>query len=627
MGKWSRPMKPLARHHYNILFTIIGVAIALRCWHLGTKPLWLDEVIGAIFTLGRGINDIPLNTIFPLSDLPQIFAFQPGQSCAQITQMVATESVHPPFFFCLQYRWLATWLPWLTTDSIGQAHLLAAPHWIWVLRSLPALFGLFGIVGVYSLGRLALEPQTGLIAAALMAVSPFAVYLSQEARHYTLPMLLAILGIIGIVRIQQTIQKAQPLSPLLLVAWISINSVGLYTHYFFLLNFIAQLMALGIWIGWNTFSASPFSIKYCRRYATQLLLSATVVVITYLPWVPTLFHHLNRPETDWLKPYKPDWSDRIAPLYQTIMGWILMVINLPVESQPLAIAIPSAIIMLLFSGWLGWIILQGLQRHWQFSQHRPLLILLLLLLASLILQTLAIVYILDKDITAIPRYNFISYPVLLLLCAIGLTPSNRDATKRDARDGEPSNREPSNRNAKDGEDARETEAIHPKSLISPLSIALCAGFLSTLFVVHGLVFQKGYYPDRVASDMTVFPEEPLVVAVSYRSLQEVALGLSFALELEKQFPTATQDTAYMMFIDRTENYAIAWQQLRAAQHSVPLPLNLWAIASPGMKTKDYPLTLDLHHPDQDAQITCTIDPSHFHRIGFPYQLFHCPSPG
>ena len=572
------------------------VAIALRIWHLGTKPLWLDEVIGAIFTLGKGLDDIPLGVIFPLTDLSQIFSLAPGASCHQITQTVATESVHPPLFFCLQYAWLSHWLPFLSSVV---PMFNDTRSWVWVLRSLPALVGIVGVLGIYGLGRMVMGMRTGLIAAALMAVSPFAVYLSQEARHYTLPMLWMILGLMGLVRIQQLMVKRLPVPPWLLVIWIAVNSLGLYTHYFFLLDFVAQIVALGGWIaweGWQGNSSITKDIKGLYRYVGQLGLSITVIIVSYAPWVPTLLQHITRPETDWLKPYKPDWSDRVAPIYQTFMGWILMVVSLPVESQPLAIAIPSVLGMVIFGLWLAWQVFHGIKQAWQVQTNQPTLKLFLLLTISLLIQVLAIVYILDKDITAIPRYNFISYPVILILIAIGLTPPL---------------------------------AHSPKVLCSPLTLTLLIGFLSTLLAIHGIVFQKGYYPHRVAKDMTHVPEESLLVAVSYRSLQEVALGLSFALEIEKRYPPhqaaiANSGPASMMFVDRSEGFGPAWRQLRHAPHSLPLPLNLWAIASPGMKTKNYPPTLTIRRPHRKAKVACKIDPDHFHRIGFPYQLFRCP---
>jgi hypothetical protein len=56
------------------------------------------------------------------------------------------------------------------------------------------------------------------------------------------------------------------------------------------------------------------------------------------------------------------------------------------------------------------------------------------------------------------------------------------------------------------------------------------------------------------------------------------------------------------------------------------PLNLWVVASPGMRTKNYPQQLRLNAPPTAttrAKMRCEVDPEEFHRLGFPYQLFRC----
>jgi hypothetical protein len=53
-----------------------------------------------------------------------------------------------------------------------------------------------------------------------MAVSPFGVYLSQEARHYTLPILLITLALLGLIQIQQALYSQQQLPrPIVWLFW------------------------------------------------------------------------------------------------------------------------------------------------------------------------------------------------------------------------------------------------------------------------------------------------------------------------------------------------------------------------------------------------------------------------
>ncbi|MGJ3253637.1 MAG: glycosyltransferase family 39 protein [Elainellaceae cyanobacterium] len=567
--------------HYTLLIGIVLVGTVLRFWQLDAKPLWLDEVITALFTLGHRQADVPVNGFFPLSALSDLFAFQPGVSCAQIAQTVATESVHPPLFFCLLYRWIG----WLQPD---------ATQWVWAMRSLPALFGVGAIAAVYGLNRMAISPTAGLMGAALMAVSPFAVYLSQEARHYTLPMMLATLGLIALIRIQKAIAQHRRISVWLALSWVAVNIAGLYVHYFFILVVIAQFMALALWI-----STRWQRVQRLHHYGGTLVLSLSVIVVSYLPWLPIVLAHFDRPETDWLIPYKPDWRDRIAPLYQTVMGWVLMGIALPVENQPWFVILPSALIMLAIGGWLAWQVIRGIRQLWHTPTYRASLIVLGGFVGGVILQFLAIAYILDKDITSVPRYNFVYYPGMSALVAAGLSVG----MSRQSRQGQPIRSSRINRSA--------------------VAIAILAGLVSSSLVVHGWVFQKGYYPHTVAEDMAFDPSTPLMLVVSYQSLQEIALGLSFVLELDSIYATTPNPPVRVAFVHRENNYRDVWRTLARMRHELSFPLNLWVVASPGMKTEDYPTQLKIRNLNRAGKSTCTIDPDRFNRIGFPYQLFRC----
>jgi uncharacterized membrane protein len=559
--------------HYLIFIAVLLLGLGLRFWQLDSKPLWLDEVLTALFSMGHSQHDVPLNVFFPLTALDRLFTFQPGVSCAQITRTVATESVHPPLFFCLLYGWMN----WLRPEN-----------WLWGLRALPALMGVGAIVAVYWLNRVAFSPRAGLAAAALMSISPFAVYLSQEARHYTLPMLLITLALVGLVHIQQDLMT-QRFRPWGWLGWCVVNSIGLYTHYFCAIALIAQLMALLGWIVWQR-----HRLFWQQWSAIGLAIGA--VGLSYVPWLPTLLNHFSRPETDWLIPYRPDWQDRIAPLYQTVVNWVLMVIALPVEDQPDGVVIGWGLVGLAFALWLVRGLYRGWRQRWQSVTFRAPAILLAGFTLSVLLQFFAIVYLLDKDLTVVPRYNFVYYPGVCALVGACLT----------AELGESRGQRAEGR--------------------GQLLVVVLVGLLSSLLVVQGLVFHKSYYPDRVARIMAFEPERSLITVMSYESLQEVALGLSFALELQKLYPAeAVNAQVRFGFLDRSSGYGPAWRTLPELAQPLPLPLNLWVVASPGMRTKDYPERLRLTDAATPRKALCLVDPAQFKRLGFPYQLFRCES--
>ncbi len=593
--------------HYLSLIAIVGLGAALRFWQLDSKSLWLDEVITALFSLGQDYTVVPTETFFSTTAFTQIFTFQPGLSCAQIAQTVAIASVHPPLFFCMMYQWMS----WLQPD---------VDQLIWTLRALPALIGVGAIAAVYYLGRVAFSPKVGLLGAALMAVSPFAVYLSQEARHYTLPMLLIALALAGLIQIQQDLVQRRRWRPLVWLGWMMVNLLGLYVHYFFILALIAQIVPLLGWMSWQR--------RHLPRYAWGALAgSLTGVGVGYLPWILTLWGHLSRPETDWLKLYEPTWLDWIAPLYQTLAGWILMVVILPVENQPWSVLVPSAVGMLLFVVWLVWHVGRGARRLWKDSSPHSSIHTSMRLLAGftgcILFQFFVIVYVLGKDLTVVPRYNFVYYPGFCILLAASLA-HLPTALGRETSPGASELEEGRSPTLTTRSRMRWLKEIQNHTRRVQLGVLLM-GLVSSLVVTQGLAFHKSYYPEQVAQNMYLEPSQPLLFVVSYQSMQEVALGLSFALELREFYPVVEDAPIQFAFLSRPGGINQLWQQLESLQQPFESPLNLWIVASSSVRQQNFPEQLELatSQPRRSTAMNCQIDADQYHRIGVPYQLYRC----
>ncbi|MFB8787336.1 MAG: glycosyltransferase family 39 protein [Potamolinea sp.] len=544
---------------YLALAGVIALGFMLRFWHLDIKPLWLDEVLTGFLSLGRPYADVPLDTLFPISTLPQLLRLQPNLSCPEIAQAVASQSTHPPLFFCLMHQWL-NWTEPLTQPLN------------WKLRALPALFGVMAIASIYLLNRLAFSKTAGLMGAAFMAVSPFAVYLSQEARHYTLPMLLVTLALLGLIQIQYNIYSQRQLpKPVIWVLWGVVNSIGCYVHYFFILAFLAQLLTL-------------IGIMYWRRrfIPKGSWLSVTFVIIgvavSYLPWIPVLLGGFGRSETGWLP--KPE---HIAPLYQTLAGWLSIVIVLPVESQPLWVQIPMVLLTIGFGGWIGWQAFVGIKQLWRSPEIHIATLTLLCFIACCLLEFAGIIYLLGKDITVAPRYNFIYFPAICALLGASLSCAK-------------------------GRMGRFRKFL-------PLFLA----FLSSIFVVFNLAFQKPFNPQQVARNMKFERDVPVMMVVGYNSFQDVALGLSFALAIDKLNLDISKSKASdsVAFLYTKQGYELVWQKLSKLSALIAPRLHLWVVA-PGLRRKDYPQQLVLA-----PKKSCSIDPTQHYRIGIPYQLYRC----
>jgi len=579
--------------HYLKLTGIILLGVVLRFWQLDLKPLWPDEVITALFSLGRNYNDVPLNILFPLSRLDQIFTLQPAIACPQIAQAVAAQSVHPPLFFCLMHSWLS----WISPNPFPLA---------WELRAFPAFIGVAAIPAVYCLNRVAFSPAAGLMAAAVMAVSPFAVYLSQEARHYTLPMLLIVLGLLGLIRVQQDFQQQQWPPWFVWLGWIAVNSLGFYVHYFFMLAFTAQITTLVSWMVWQR-------RQLPRRYWATTMLAVTGIVLSYLPWLSTLLGHFSRPETDWLKLPSNEWTDSVVPLYQTLAGWVIMAIVLPVENQPLWLAIPAALLMLLYAGWLGWQVVRGVKRLWRSPATHLASLTLISFTGCVLLQFLGIVYLLGKDITVAPRYNFAYFPGICALAGAGLA-------------------------ALPNQPSQPRWPLYAFPSVQVRVSVLLVGLLSGVFVTSNWAFQKPFAPQQVARDISQ-AALPLAVMVGYDTFQDVALGLSYALEINRLYPGDRRSSPEVSFafFNQSQNNKSVWNLPQLSypgstvkSHPGLSPLNLWLIA-PRHSQSDYPSQLSLASQSgslNDTQTLCTIDSNQYHRVfSVPYQLYRCtPEP-
>lgn len=542
------------RQHYLILLAIILLGATLRFWQLELKPLWIDEVVTAIFSLGRNYEDVPIDVIFTPDRLQDLFIFKPEVSCRELAGNIIAQSTHPPLFFCLMHDWLS-WLQPLDRSLL------------WKLRALPALIGVCTIVAIYYLNRIAFSPAAGLMGAAIMAVSPFGVYISQEARHYTLPVLFITLALIGLSIAQKDLARGRQ-KKLVWLSWGIINGISFYVHYFCLLAFIAQVITILILI-------------YRLKIKNLVLpLSACILpIIIFLPWLQISIEHLTSPKTSWLPS-----PENIGPIYQIILAWLLMVIALPIENQPTWIQICSGLLSVGLGGSIGWQFGRGLQKLWQKPDTFMATLTLVSFTITVLLELFAIVYLLGKDITVAPRYNFIYYPAVCAL--LGASFTVQKANKKNS-----------------------YKQNHYKSKIA-LLLLVC--FLSSIFVIFNFVFQKPYQPELVAQQFNRSPE-PVMVVVGYWDSLDLALGLSYFLELAKI--RHDRDTTFY-FADRSNGYNKVWQKL--SQLSVSSE-NLWVVA-PGLKRVDYPPMLELGKNN-----TCQIDPEQYYRIGVPYQLYRCRS--
>lgn len=241
-----------------LLTLILFVAAFLRFYHIGHSSLWSDEG----------------NTWALLS-----------RSFAQIARDAAAD-IHPPGYYWL----LKLWSMIFGTSAVA-------------MRSFSAMLGVLLVYMLYQIAR-QYQPQCqktdvawlALLAAWLMAINPFHIYYSQEARMY---MLLAVAAA-GLVWSLLVYQQAAVNSLLAWRAWagyIVTGAVGLWTHY----TFPIVLVAVGL--GYTLASMSgaaqtrvaifrlTWGVSGIARLKAHRFLyfigANLLVLLLYLPWLST----------------------------------------------------------------------------------------------------------------------------------------------------------------------------------------------------------------------------------------------------------------------------------------------------------------------------------------------------
>lgn len=187
----------MARSERLALLVIVAAGAAVRFTRIGHQSFWLDES----YTV----------------DLVQ-------RSFGHMLDGVARTESTPPLFYVLAWVWAKLF-------GHGEAGL----------RSLSALFGTLTVPVAWRAGRELFSPVAGLIAAALVAVNPFFVWYSQEARSYALLVLMAALTLLFLAR------ALRDPTPRALALWAAAAALALLTHYFAAFLLLPE----AIWLLWS----------------------------------------------------------------------------------------------------------------------------------------------------------------------------------------------------------------------------------------------------------------------------------------------------------------------------------------------------------------------------------------
>ena len=217
------------------IITIIVLAFALRVYRLDHQSIWYDEGVSVYYA---------------------------NQSLKGLIAAVSTDN-HPPLHSFALHFWL---------KLAGRSEFS--------VRFLSLISGVLSVPLLFKLGRKLFDQRVGVLAAFLLSISPFHIWFSQEARMYTLAVLLSLSSVYTFVLLLR--KEASSARRYLWLSYVVTNTLGLYTHFYVAFVILFENIAFLVqWVLRRTRESTNPEFTSLRTW----LLAQLCVALLFLPWV------------------------------------------------------------------------------------------------------------------------------------------------------------------------------------------------------------------------------------------------------------------------------------------------------------------------------------------------------
>jgi mannosyltransferase len=237
----------------------------LRLYNLGGQSLWLDEVLSVKYA------NLNLSQIFFLNDTT------------------------PPLYYILLHWWI---------------HLFGVSEFS--VRFPSVLTGFLSIIMMYETGKQLHDGDTGRIGALLMAFSVCHIQYSQEARTYSLSVLLTLLSMYFFINLLKKRSRG------ILLGYVLSSLLLIYSHVYGLFIIIAQNIYF--------IALSLLSGETAKPGVRKWFLIQSLLVLLFIPWMSVFVHEATHVQNGFWIP-RPHISTVISSfrMYSSGSGFLLLV--------------------------------------------------------------------------------------------------------------------------------------------------------------------------------------------------------------------------------------------------------------------------------------------------------------
>jgi len=577
----------VAARPWVLLLLWMALAALVRFAYLSSKPPWTDEFSTLVFSLGHSFRTVPLDQVISSEVLLSPLRLEPEGTPQDVVRYLMSESTHPPVYFLLSHFWLKLF-PALPQGIVS----------LWAGRSLSVVFAILTVPAIYTLGWLAWRSRLAAnLSAVLYAVSPYAVFLAQDARHYTLAMLLITLSFCCLVTAVRQMQAGRRVPLWLCAVWIGVNALGVAVHYFVMLSLLSEAIALLFLWRFQHPRPHPLAASNRRRLLTIALLSLAACLL----WLPELVKTQDSTLTEWIFYDRSNLLMWLNPIFQFLAAWVVMVILLPLEADFLPLAGVAAVVMIAFLIWFLPLVIRSIKTLLADPQTRWAMVLLGgLVLGGIAVMTL-ITYGLGRDVTRGARYNFIYFPAVVALLGAALGKLWNQGHLIDPATA-----------PKPWLSRRWYAPRHqfPKTGKAAVLGILFLGFLSAATVAVNLGYEKYYRPEQLAAQMRTYVEAPIIVATDHQTHVQTGEMMGIAREFALAPDASPYTLPRFILAHGEETSPAAKNTLNRVLSQLPRPFDLWLVNWQSPK--------EVNQPDCIAE-----DIRKIWINGYSYDLYRC----
>lgn len=280
----------------NLLLLFLAIGFILRLNNLSGRSLWTDEFFTLFQSSGHG-TDIKVfldrisrkqdPALLKAGEFKTFLRFDSHKRFKDVNNSLLDTDTHPPLYFWIMHFWRK-----LFGDSV-----LA-------LRFFSVLMGTLCVFLAYRVGWYLFNEDAAKFCALFVSISAFSIRYSQEARAYSLVAALGLLTWLFILRMENYHNNLDAFS------FAVFNSLGFYTHYFYVFISVAQF--------------AYFTASHRRDTAMlgKFYLAFLSSLLFFSPWfIPLILKGYNFYLAEWVFGY-PGLANKIYYLFSGITQYI-----------------------------------------------------------------------------------------------------------------------------------------------------------------------------------------------------------------------------------------------------------------------------------------------------------------